>query len=141
MIRRKAVALEQQHFLEAVEKIVVIGDVLPAAQRERRDLVGAGRAPDAEIDAAGKQRLQHLEALGHHQRRVVRQHHAAGADAHVLGHRGDLADHDVGRGACDIREVVVLGEPVARVAEPVGEARKVERIAKRLRGRTAGGHR
>ena len=48
------------------------------------------------------------------ERRVVRQHHAARSDPHARGHRRDLADHDVGRGACDIREVMVLGDPIAR---------------------------
>ena len=43
-----------------------------------------------------------LEALRHHQRRVVRQHHAAGADADALGRGRDLADHDVGCGARDV---------------------------------------
>ncbi len=53
MVCRKTVILEQQQFLEAVEKIVVVGDVLPAPQRDRGDMIGARRAPDAEIDAAG----------------------------------------------------------------------------------------
>ena len=35
--------------------------------------------------------------------------------------RGDLTDHDVGRGTRDRRQVVMLGDPVARVAEAVGE--------------------
>ena len=36
-------------------------------------------------------------------------------------------------------QVVVLGEPVAREAERVGEAREIERVAQRLRGRRGGG--
>src|SRR5674476_246184 len=59
------------------------------------------RAAQAQIDAAGKQRLQHLEALGDHQRRMVGQHHAAGADPDPAGHRGNLPDHEVGRRARD----------------------------------------
>ena len=128
---REAVVLEQHQLLEASQEIVVVAGVLPSPQRVGGDRVGAGRAPEAEIDASGKQRLEHLEALGDHQRRVVRQHDAARADAHVLGNRGDLADHDVGRGAGDRRQVVVLGDPVAREAEPVGEAGEVERVAQR----------
>ena len=87
----------------------------------------------------GKQRLQHLEALGDHQRRVVRQHHAAGADAHARCRRRDLPDHDFGRGAGDVRQIVVLGDPVALVAETVGEPRQIERIAQRHRARRGRG--
>ena len=85
MAVRKAAALEQHQFVEALEEIVLLADVLPPPQRVGGGRIGAGRAAEAEIDAAGKQRLQHLEALGHHQRRVVGQHHAAGADADVRG--------------------------------------------------------
>ena len=83
MVVGKALALEQQQFLQALEEIVVVADVLPPPQRDRGDLIGAGRAPEAEIDASGKQRLQHLEAFHHGQRCVIGQHHAAGANAHA----------------------------------------------------------
>ena len=39
-----------------------------------------GRAADPEVDAPGVQRLEHPELLGDHERHVVGQHHAAGAD-------------------------------------------------------------
>ena len=39
-----------------------------AAQRQRGARIGAGRAPDAQIDAAGKQRGQGAELFGDHQR-------------------------------------------------------------------------
>ncbi len=45
MVGRNALGLEQDHLLEAIEEIVLFGaGVLAAAQRERGDLVGAGRA-------------------------------------------------------------------------------------------------
>src|ERR1051325_5543034 len=50
--------------------------VLEALYPGRIDL-GLGRAPEAEIDATRVQSFQHLEALRHHQRRVIGQHHAA----------------------------------------------------------------
>ena len=78
----KAARLQQHQFVEALEEVVLLADALAAAQRVGGGRIGAGRAAEAEIDAAGKQRLQHLEALGHHQRRVIGQHHAAGTDAH-----------------------------------------------------------
>ena len=59
-----------------------------------------------------------------------------------VGHGRDLADHDVGRGAGDRRQVVMLGHPVAGEAEPLGELREVDRVAQRRRaGRTGGDRR
>ena len=47
---------------------------------------------------------------------MVGKHDAAGADPEARRDRGDLPDHDVGRGACDRRQVVMLGDPIARVS-------------------------
>ena len=138
MARREIAGLPQDQFVQPLEEIVALAAVEPAAQRVGRGAVGARRAAEAEIDAAGKQRLQHLEALGHHQRRMVGQHHAAGADPDVLRHRRDLPDHHVGRGARDRGEVVMLGEPVADIAEPIDMARQVDAVAQR-RGRLGAG--
>jgi RNA polymerase sigma-70 factor (ECF subfamily) len=44
----------------------------------------------------------------------------------------DVSDHDLRGGACDSRQVVVLGQPVPLVAKPVGEAGQLKRVAKRL---------
>ena len=87
----------------------------------------------------GNRAFQHLEALGDLERRVVRQHHAAGADAQVLGRRRDLPDHDVGRRARDVGHVVMLGHPVAGEAEPVGETAEIDAVAQRLRAGDASG--
>ena len=105
--------LEQSHF------------VLVAAERgldrhQRLDLVGP--------------RLQHLEALGDHQRRVVRQHHAAGTNAHILRQRGDLADHDVG---CRTRDRLSRAR-LRRRSEGVHE-RARRRCCRSRRGRAASG--
>ena len=134
MAGRKIAGLPQCQFVQPFEKIVALAAIEPAAQRVGGGAIGAGRAAQAEIDAAGKQRLQHLEALGHHQRRMVRQHHPAGADADLAGHRRDLPDHEVGRGACDRREIMMFGQPVADIAKPIGMARQVDAVAQR-RGR------
>jgi hypothetical protein len=128
-----ALGFEQQQLLEPLQKIVVRAPLLAHAQRHRGDRVGSGRPADAEIDAAGKQRLQDLEALGHHQRRVVGKHHAAGTHPQPPGFRRDLPDHDLGGGAGNRGEVVVLGKPIARIAEPVGKLGEVEAVAQRLR--------
>ncbi|MGY3424904.1 hypothetical protein ACVWZW_005379 [Bradyrhizobium sp. F1.13.4] len=78
-----------------------------------------------------------MKRSGHDQRRVIGQHHAAGADADVLRHRRDLPDHHVGRWTRDRGEVVMLGEPVADIAEPVDMARQVDAVAQRRGGHCA----
>ncbi len=138
MAGRKIAGLPQRQFMQPLEKVVALAAIEPAAQRVRGGAVGARRAAEPEIDPAGKQRLQHLEALGHHQRRMVRQHHAAGADPDTAGHRGDLPDHEVGRGARHRGEVVMLGQPVADIAQRVGMARQIDAVAQR-RGRPGAG--
>ena len=92
-----------------------------SAHRERGDAVGAGRATQAQVDAARMQRLEQAERLDDLQRRVIRQHHPAGANAQPLGPAGDVLDHDLGRGTGQAGRVVMLGEPVAVVAQPVGK--------------------
>ena len=71
-----------------------------ASARRRRaargQLVGAGRPADAEVDAAGVQRLEHPELLGDHERGVVGQHHAARAQADGRGGAGDVGQQHGG---------------------------------------------
>src|SRR5688500_4878211 len=57
---------------------------------------------------------------------------AAGAGPQRRGAPGEVPDDDRGRGARDAGDVVVLGGPVARVAEPLGVAGEVERAMQRL---------
>jgi hypothetical protein len=137
----KAAALDQHQFLEPLEEIVVVADVLAAAQRHRGDGIGARRAADAEIDAARKQRLQGVEAFRHRERRMVGQHDATGADADARRRRRDLADHDVRRRTRHRRQAMMLGDPVAGVAEPVGKPGEIDAVAQCGRARPACGHR
>ena len=55
-----------------------------AAQRQGGALVGARGAAEPEVDASGVQRFERAELFGDYQRRMVRQHDAAGADADRL---------------------------------------------------------
>jgi hypothetical protein len=87
------------------------------------------------------QRLEHPEALGDHQRRMVWQHHAARADADALRVRRDVCDQRLGRRRRDGRDVVVLGDPEAPKAELVGASRKLDRAGERLRGALTGADR
>ena len=72
----REVALQLEHVLgESVRRVGV------ATQRPQRVLVGAGRAAEAEVDPARVQRRERAELLGDRERRVVRQHDPAGAEA------------------------------------------------------------
>ncbi len=125
--RGSEIGLQFEHVLgEAV------GGHRAAAHRPHRHLVGAGRPAEAEIDAAGKERFERAELLGDDQRGVVRQHDAAGADADGLRRGGELADDDGGGGAGDADHVVMLGDPVAGVAEGFRMAGEVDRGAQRI---------
>ena len=123
------------HLDRIVGRVVPVG--LAGGQHAHGALVAARRAADAEVDAAGEQRLQHAEVLGHLERAVVRQHHAAGADLHALGQARDAGDQHLGRRAGERLAAVMLGQPVAMIAEPVAELRQLERLAHRVGRRAA----
>ena len=132
--QRRAVGRQQRQDVgDVVGEPVDVGGRSRDAQQLRDHRVAAGRPPDAEVDAARRERLERRELLGHDERGVVRQHDAARADADALGLRRDRRDQHGRRRRGDGRHVVVLGEPVARVAEPVGELREANGCRDRLR--------
>ena len=108
-----------------------VGAVMVTAQREHRQLVGARRAAEAEVDPPGVQRRERPELLRDHERRMVREHDPARADADRARPAGDVRDHDRGRGARDAGRVVMLREPEALVAPALGVLCEVERVAQR----------
>src|SRR6266851_2391167 len=69
---------------------------------------------------------------------MVRQHHATGTDPDAAGHRGDLPDHEIGRRARHRSEIVVLGQPVADIAQRIRMARQIDAVAQRRGGLGAG---
>jgi len=91
--------------------------------------VAAGRPAHTQVDAAGKHRLEHHELLEHLERAVVGQHHAAGTQPHPSRHAAQAREHHLGAGVAHPVQPVVLGAPVARVAELVGQRRAVEAVA------------
>ena len=113
--------LEKAHQVD--DLLGVVANVANAARvRERRGspLIAARGAAEPEVDAARVEELEHAEVLGHLERTVVGQHDAAAAHANVLRARGDLADQDLGTRRRDARQIVVLGNPEAPVAEGFG---------------------
>ena len=133
--RRQPILEQPEQLDQLLDEVVGCGLAAVALEREHRHRVGAGRAAQPEVDALGVEAAQRTERLGHLQRAVVRQHHAAAADPHAARARGDRADQHLGRRAGERRRRVVLGDPVAVVAERVGQLREVERAVERLRGR------
>src|SRR6185436_6769058 len=88
-----------------------------ATHRVRRALAAAGRAADAEVDAAGIERFQHAEGLGDAKRAVVGEEHAARAYAQALRLSAQAREKDFRAGVGERGDRMVLGEPVAVVAE------------------------
>ena len=108
MVFREGLALEQDQFLEPLQEIVVAAGILPAPQRVGGDGVGRRRAAEPEVDASWKQRLEHLEAFGHHERRMVGKHTPPEPTRmRVVMAAISGRYHDLGRGACDRRQVVI----------------------------------
>ena len=105
------------------------------------DLIRPGRPAEAQLDPPRMQRGEGAELLGDQQRRVVRQHDAAGADPDRAGAGRDMGQRHRGGGAGDAGQIVVLGHPEAPVAERLDMPRQVERIAQRLTGIAAFGDR
>ena len=103
-----------------------------AADRAGDTLVAAGRAAEAEVDAAGEQRVQGAELFGDLQRRMVGQHDAARADPDRAGRGADMRDHHCGGGGGDTLHPVMLGDPIAVVAVRLGMAGEVRSIGERL---------
>ena len=135
---------EQEQVAQLLGELVGAERRRAAAQRGRGDGIGAGRAPEAEIDATGMQRLEHPELLGDDERRVVGQHHAARADADRLGRRREVRDRAPGarssrcRACCGARPPTAAGSRAVRRAAPARPSRRARRRASIRRPRERG---
>src|SRR5207248_8694218 len=78
---------------------------------------------------------QHAELLGHLERAVVTEHDATRSDPDMACLARDPRDHDLGSAAGKPGRAVMLGEPIAAVAEGIDVLRQFytlqERIARR----------
>ncbi len=120
---------EPDHLLELTGEVLGAERVGGAPQGGGGHRVGAGGATDAEIDPPRVERLEHPELLGDDQRRVVGEHDPAGADPDLLGRVGERHHQHRRRGAGDAGHVVMLGDPVAAVAEPLDVLGELDRVA------------
>ena len=123
-------------FLHILRKRVGTG-MRVAAQRAGGQLVGAGSAAQAQVNASWVQRGQRAKLLGNHQRGMVGQHHAAGTDANGVGAARHVAYHHRRGGAGHAGVVVVLCQPEALVAQFFGLLGQRQRVAKGVGGGVA----
>ena len=64
--------------------------------------------------------------LGDYEGCVVGEHDSAAADADCGGRSGDVSDEDGGGGASEAVNGVMLGEPEAAIAPPLGVAGEID---------------
>ena len=111
-----------------------------APQRLGDALVGARRAAEAKVDAAGKQRVERAELLGDDQRIVVGQHDAPRADADGRSGLADMGERNRGRAAGNAFHAVMLGNPEAAIADFLSDPGQRSGLGERLRHGAAFAH-
>jgi hypothetical protein len=132
VVGRHAVLEQGEQLGELLREIVGRGLTTVALERQHRQGIGAWGAAEAEVDALGMEPGERAEHLGHLERAVVGQHHAAAADPHRLRVLRDRRDQHLGRRTCERRRGVVFREPVALVAEALGVPGEVNGVRQRL---------
>jgi hypothetical protein len=103
-----------------------------ASQRPCGCHIATRCATDPKIDPVGEKRGKGSELFRDDKRRVVRQHDATRTDAHALCRRGHMTDDDRRRRAGDAGHVVVLGEPVAVIAQTLCLFCQIDSVGKRF---------
>jgi hypothetical protein len=83
-----------------------------------------------EVDPSRIQRGQRAELLRDLQRRVIRQHDAAGADTDRRCRPSHVPDQHRSRRTGDAGHVVVLSEPVPSVAQALRKTRELDHVRK-----------
>jgi hypothetical protein len=130
------VGQEVHHLKHVIWEVVGVG-VQRAPKGHRGGPVRARSATQAEIDAAGEQRLQRAKLFSHLQRGVVRQHDPPGPNPDARCTSPHVTnEHGRGR-AADAGHIVVLGQPEPRVAQPLCVLRQLQRAAERQCRRAA----
>ncbi len=90
-------------------------------QREGGRGIGSRGSANLQVDAIRVHAAEHAERLGNLQRAVVRQHNPAAANAQAQDVAIAICPISTsGLRASQCRRAVVLGDPVAVVAQPIG---------------------
>ena len=69
------------------------------------------------------------------------EHHTPGTDPQRFGRLGDVTDEDLWRRSGEPKGVVVLGNPIAVIAEGLGAYGKIDRVAQCVARAGSGGDR
>jgi len=85
------------------------------------------RPPEPEVDTPGIHRFQRSKLFGHHQRRMIRQHHAAAAHANRLRRARHMSDQHRCRRTRQSFDRVVLRQPEALVTPALDVLRQIDR--------------
>nr|CEL17772.1 putative membrane protein [Kibdelosporangium sp. MJ126-NF4]CTQ91004.1 putative membrane protein [Kibdelosporangium sp. MJ126-NF4] len=110
----------------------VVRGVLVTSQRAPDTVGEPDGPPQAHVDPPRVQRLQHPELLGDHERLVVGQHHATGADPDRGRRRRYRRGQHGRRRSRDTRHAVVFRHPETVVAQLLGLLREPDRVPQRL---------
>ena len=113
---RLAAVHERDQVLD-LGRVVFDAERIAVGERGGRQAVAARRAANAQVDATRVEDLEQAEVLCDLERRIVGQHDAAGADAHVVRFGGQARDQDLRRRTGQRIGCVVLGNPVAVITE------------------------
>src|SRR5436309_13398923 len=117
MVIWKAVVEVGQQLRQLLREVVGSGSSTVALERENRHRIGSRGAANSRIDPPGEESGQDRERLRDLERTVVRKHHPAAADAQGTGGGGNRPDQRLGTGTGEHRPAMMLGDPVAVVAE------------------------
>ena len=125
-VGKRAVEMRDE-ILDLLRKMPRVGKAA-AGDGVRRARIATGRASEPEIDAAGIKRFQHAKRLGDAKRAVVGKENAASAHAHAARLRAKARKENLRTRIGERGDGVVLGEPVAVIAERIGTPRERERL-------------
>ena len=123
-----------------IARKIVFRFVAVTAQGTHGHRIGPRRTAQAQVDAPGVELGQGAKGLGHHQRGMVGQHHAARTHTHALRTAGDVAHQHRRGGAGNAAHVVVFGQPVALEAQSLGVLCSAQGDGQRVGHRAAFAH-
>ncbi len=138
MAIRNFVAQIGEQVLDLARELLDTERARPMRQSAGGDVVASGRAADPEIDPPRIEGFEHTELLGDFERAVMREHDAAGADAHGRGRGREPPGQNLGGGAGKSFRGMMFGDPITVIAPALASARELNRFGNRLRRGTAG---
>jgi hypothetical protein len=141
VIGRKIAVQKGQHLDQQSGKIVAGRLAIAfATQGEGVERRTTWSTTDTEVDAAGIERVKHAKRFHDLQRAVMRQQDGAGADPDRGSFAGDAVHQYFRRWAGKRGNRMMFSDPITMVAEPVGEAGKLDCIVEGVGWSRSSGH-